>query len=175
MRTLLELNAKQKISIFLIIILIFGIWIFDAAEDLTHGSSMTHIAIEGIALLVVAFWFVTVAARYFVSKTLNIQMRVDLAEVRKDLDAYRRETAHLAKGLGLKIDQQLEKWGMTKAEKEVALLVLKGFSNKEIAGLRGTSEKTVVQQVSAVYEKSGLHHRAEFAAFFLEDILLPQE
>jgi len=62
---------------------------------------------------------------------------------------------------------------MTRAEKEVALLVLKSFSNKEISSFRDTSEKTIAQQVSSVYEKSGLHNRAEFAAFFLEDLLLP--
>jgi len=76
-------------------------------------------------------------------------------------------------GLSHAIDQQLEAWRLTPAEKEVAFLLLKGLSFKEIAPVRGTSERTVRQQALAVYAKSGLAGRAELAAFFLEDLLLP--
>ncbi len=125
-------------------------------------------------IIVIAIWGILVAMRYFKSNQQNQALRIDLGKVRKDLDDYRNETAHLVKGLSIKIDQQLEAWHMTHAEREVAFLVLKGFSNKEISEIRGTKEKTTIQQVSAIYEKSGLHNRAEFAAFFLEDLLLPQ-
>ncbi len=37
------------------------------------------------------------------------------------------------------------------------------------------SERTVRQHAIAVYSKSGLAGRAELAAFFLEDLLLPQQ
>ncbi|MEY3046615.1 MAG: hypothetical protein RL242_3457, partial [Pseudomonadota bacterium] len=53
------------------------------------------------------------------------------------------------------------------------LLLLKGLSFKEIAELRQTSERTVRQQAGEVYRKSGLGGRNELAAFFLEDLLLP--
>ncbi len=59
------------------------------------------------------------------------------------------------------------------AEREVALLLLKGLSHKDIADVRRTSEKTVRQQSLAVYRKAGLSGRAELSAFFLEDLLLP--
>lgn len=77
------------------------------------------------------------------------------------------------RGLAHAIDEQLDAWGLTPAEKEVAFLLLKGFSFKEIAPVRGTSERTVRQQGLAVYAKSGLAGRAELAAFFLEDLLVP--
>lgn len=54
-----------------------------------------------------------------------------------------------------------------------ALLLLKGLSHKVIAEVRATSERTVRQQALAVYRKAGLAGRAELAAFFLEDLLLP--
>lgn len=175
MKWFLDLNLKQKLSVVLILALAILLWAIDAIDDLSHGSNATHIALEGVILSVIAFWVITIAVRYFVSKTQNVQIRIDLATVRNDLENYRKETAHLAKGLSTKIDDQLEKWKMTPAEKEVALLLLKGFSNKEISELRQTSEKTTIQQVSSIYEKSGLRSRAEFAAFFLEDLLLPPE
>ena len=42
---------------------------------------------------------------------------------------------------------------------------------KEIADIRQTHEKTVRQQATTIYRKSGLSGRQELAAFFLEDIL----
>jgi DNA-binding NarL/FixJ family response regulator len=56
-----------------------------------------------------------------------------------------------------------------------ALLLLKGYGHKEIAKLLGRSERTVRQHAVAVYRKSNLSGRAELAAFFLEDLLLPPE
>ena len=52
--------------------------------------------------------------------------------------------------------------------------MLKGRSHKQIAFATGRSERTVRQHAVAVYQKSGLNGRAELAAFFLEDILLPE-
>ncbi len=77
-------------------------------------------------------------------------------------------------GLGQKIDEQLGDWGLTGAEKEIALLLIKGINLKELAAMRGTSERTVRQQASKIYTKAKLEGRAELAAFFLEDLLLPE-
>lgn len=69
------------------------------------------------------------------------------------------------------IHEQLEAWDLSPTEKEVALLLLKGLSFDEIAGIRNTKEKTVRQQAISVYRKSGLNGRHEFAAWFFEDFL----
>ena len=79
----------------------------------------------------------------------------------------------LLKGLGTAIDDQFERWGLTAAEREVAMLMLKGLSHKEIAVVRDTSERTVRQQARAIYGKANLSGRAALSAFFLEDLLLP--
>ena len=78
-------------------------------------------------------------------------------------------------GLGRAIRDQFDKWGLTDGESEIALLMLKGLSHKEIARLRASSETTVRQQARTIYRKSNLSSRAELAAFFLEDLLLPSE
>jgi DNA-binding CsgD family transcriptional regulator len=59
---------------------------------------------------------------------------------------WRDEARDLITGLGTAIDRQLETWGLSPAEKELALLLLKGLSHKEVAGVRGVSEATVRQQ-----------------------------
>lgn len=69
------------------------------------------------------------------------------------------------------ISQQLIDWELTPSETDVAMLLLKGLSFEEIAGVRETKEKTVRQQATAIYRKSGLNGRHEFAAWFFEDFL----
>jgi DNA-binding CsgD family transcriptional regulator len=82
-----------------------------------------------------------------------------------------RETARShAEGLGLAIRRQFGEWHLSAGESDVAMLMLKGLSHKEIARLRQTSAATVRQQATVVYQKSGLSSRAELAAFFLEDL-----
>ena len=53
--------------------------------------------------------------------------------------------------------------------------MLKGFSHREIAALRGTTEATVRHQARATYQKSGLPSRTVFCAYFLEDLLPSRE
>ena len=101
------------------------------------------------------------------------RMSAALTERAGERDAWRARAEKLLRGLGEEIDAQLERWGLSPAEKETALLLLKGFGHKEIASVLEKSERTVRQQAIAVYRKSGLAGRAELAAFFLEDLLLP--
>ncbi len=98
-----------------------------------------------------------------------------LAERSAERDAWRASAEAALAGLGKAIDERFSAWGLTPVEREIALLVLKGRSHKQIAYATGRSERTVRQHAVAVYHKSGLNGRAELAAFFLEDILLPNQ
>jgi DNA-binding CsgD family transcriptional regulator len=86
---------------------------------------------------------------------------------------WREEARDLLNGLGAALDRQFERWALSPAEKEVALLLLKGLSHKDIADVRSVTEATARQQARAVYKKAGLAGRNDLAAFFLEDLLLP--
>lgn len=81
------------------------------------------------------------------------------------------ELVKFAQGLSDAIDKQFILWKLTPAEKDVALLILKGLDFKHIAEVRKTSERTARQQALSVYQKSGLSGRNELTAFFLEDLL----
>jgi DNA-binding CsgD family transcriptional regulator len=78
-------------------------------------------------------------------------------------------------GLGAAIDAQFDRWGLSPAEKEVGLLLLKGLSHREVAQARSVTEATARQQARAVYRKAGVSGRADLAAFFLEDLMLPPQ
>jgi DNA-binding CsgD family transcriptional regulator len=94
----------------------------------------------------------------------------DLAHARAEGDRWRAAARVHVEGLHRAIREQFEAWRLTASESDIALLMLKGLSHKEIGQLRNSSEATVRQQATAIYGKSGLASRAELAAFFLEDI-----
>lgn len=94
----------------------------------------------------------------------------DLEIARTEGDGWRSKVqSHLA-GLKGAMDQQFQAWGMTAAEREVGLLILKGLSHKEIAALRATTDATVRQQAQAIYRKAGLPGKTAFSAYFLDDL-----
>lgn len=97
----------------------------------------------------------------------------DLEVARLQGQRWRAEARTLLRGLGEAIDEQFKLWNLTEAEREVALLLLKGLSLKEIAQIRATSERTIRAQARSLYAKAGLSGRAALSAFFLEDLLAP--
>jgi DNA-binding CsgD family transcriptional regulator len=104
----------------------------------------------------------------------RIGLMHDLELARAEGNGWRSKVrSHLA-GLKAGMDSQFEAWGMTAAEREVGLLMLKGLSHKEIAGLRATTEATVRQQAQAIYRKASLPGKTAFSAYFLEDLFSPE-
>lgn len=101
--------------------------------------------------------------------------RDQLEQSRQETAKWRHESEELLRGLSNAIHKQFQRWELTAAESDVALLILKGLSHKDIAVIRGASERTIREQARAVYRKSGLSGRAELSAFFLEDLLLPPQ
>lgn len=111
---------------------------------------------------------------------VSAQQREQTLSVVRDLEVarlqgqrWRTDARTLLKGLGDAIDEQFKLWNLTEAEREVALLLLKGLSLKEIAQVRSTSERTIRAQARALYSKAGLTGRAALSAFFLEDLMAP--
>lgn len=146
----------------------------DLLTDTGQGVSAWHVMTEGIAGVAAALGIV-----YLLRGTYSLQHRLTEEVARSTLlqaeaERWRADARRHVDGLSRAIDQQLTRWNLTVAEKEVAFLLLKGLEFKEIAGVRNTSEKTARAQSAAIYAKAGLSGRTELAAFFLEDLLVPQ-
>ena len=84
---------------------------------------------------------------------------------------FQKKISHLSDEFLSHIDQQFNDWHFSRSEKEIALLLIKGLSMREIADIRGSNENTVRQQSSQIYKKSSLGGRMELSAFFLDDLL----
>lgn len=97
-------------------------------------------------------------------------MRSELAEASEAGRIWRERSAQVLQGVSAAVAETFASWELTEAEADVAALLVKGVSVRDIARQRHTSETTIRQQAQSVYRKSGLANRSELAAFFLEDL-----
>lgn len=147
---------------------------FDLFTDAKEGVVFWHVLVEGSIALIALF-----GVFYVLKGSVELKHRLEknvteFTDFKKEAELWKSESRKYVDGLSKAIDEQLSKWNLSTAEKEVAFLLLKGMSLKEIAEIRNTAEKTARAQSLAVYSKSGLSGRSELSAFFLEDLLVPQ-
>lgn len=145
----------------------------DLALDRPRWLSF-HAAFEALIIvgaLVMAVWF---WSGWWRAERSAEELRTRLEERIAERDAWRGRAEGALHGFGQAIQDQFEAWELTPAEQEVALLLLKGYSHKAVARRTDRSDQTVRQHATSVYRKSGLSGRAELAAFFLEDLMLPR-
>ena len=66
---------------------------------------------------------------------------------------------------------RFDEWGLTAAERDVALFAIKGLTVQDIARLRQTSEGTVKAQTAAIYRKADVSGRPQLLSLFIEDMM----
>jgi len=147
----------------------------DIVGDSKEGVDFWHLVLEGSVGLISLFGIFYVLRDSFKIRKNLIETNQKFSAYREESEKWRAESKKYLDGLSSAIDDQLSKWGLTVAEKEVAFLLLKGLSLKDVAIVRNTTEKTARVQSMAIYAKAGLSSRSELSAFFLEDLLVPQE
>ncbi|HTM22824.1 MAG TPA: helix-turn-helix transcriptional regulator [Kofleriaceae bacterium] len=152
----------------------------DVIADVRSGTTPAHVIVESVVVVLGLTGALFIARRLLgmmraarAAQTEASALAAQLAASAAEAERWRAEARHLIAGLGAALDRQFERWQLSPAEKEIALLLLKGLSHKEIAEVRSITEATARQQARAVYRKAGLTGRADLAAFFLEDLLLP--
>jgi DNA-binding CsgD family transcriptional regulator len=69
------------------------------------------------------------------------------------------------------VEEHFDDWGLTGAERDVALFALKGLSIAEIADLRATSQGTVKAQTNAIYRKAGVSGRPQLLSLFVDELM----
>ncbi len=162
-----------------IVAAVFGVVLFLGIEWLEEPQTTPlELLFELLKIAPVVMTSVGVAVLFRVSQRQrdeHLQVIRDLEVARLQGQRWRSESRVLLNGLGEAIDAQFTRWSLTDAEREVALLLLKGLSTKEIAAVRAGSERTVREHARAIYSKAGLTGRAALSAFFLEDLLAPIE
>ncbi len=132
-------------------------FVSDAVADLSGSTVDVHTLIEAL-----------IAAGLLLGSLFGV------AELRRSHDLLHSHEDALAAASGALsevIQAQFAEWKLTPAEREIGMLALKGFDIAEIAAFRGAAQGTVRAQMTSIYDKSGTSGRAQFAAFFVEDLL----
>jgi len=164
-----------KIGIFLYA-LIFILIALDVLSDYAEGIDWAHIAVELAVLLTAVVGLSLLGRAYYQNTQHTLQnLQSDLSTAQEEAKRWRSESRDLIQGLSIEIQKQFLRWQLTQAESEIGLLILKGFSHQEIADIRNASERTVREQARALYRKADLTGRSALSAFFLEDLLLPNQ
>lgn len=152
----------------------FALLLIDEVASSDEPATLWGVAAEVLSLGLLIACSVTSAAlvlRVRAHEEDSVELRRGLELLSAQSAAWRLEMASQLRELGAAIVRQFSAWGLTAAEQDVGLLLLKGFSHKEIARLRNTSEATIRQQATSLYQKAKLSGRAELSAYFLEDLL----
>ena len=142
----------------LVLALAMSFFIYDIVSDiLTNEDEFLHLALELCVFIAISFVLFHELQHV---KSLNKEIKIE-----------KSKTARLAGELLSVMREQFSQWQLTASESEVALLLIKGLSMKEVAEARNVKEKTVRGQATAIYAKSGYAGRHELAAHFIEDLM----
>lgn len=159
----------RTLKITFAVVLFFSV--FDIWHDINTNSTALHLATDfTLSAIIMVGLGILIYRTEKIDKNI-VELQTAYFGAQQDAQNNAIERSLILKGFGECIDAQLDKWKLSHAEKEIALLLLKGLSHNEIAEIRHTSERTVRQQSLNVYAKSGVKGRSDLAAFFLEDIL----
>ena len=120
----------------------------------------------------------TLADRDWVEWVVTLVLLLSLAFTGSQLRHTLKEQARMADQLAIAsgafdavLRDRFDSWQLTDAERDVALLALKGYAIAEIAELRETAQGTVKAQAAAVYRKAGVSGRLQRISLFLEDLM----
>jgi DNA-binding CsgD family transcriptional regulator len=132
-------------------------FIYDIALDVHMGEWDAHVLVEAVIFVVCV-----VVLFLELRRNLHLTGRLRTAHARNQ---------RLSGQFADYVRTRFAGWSLSRSEQEIAWLLLKGFSFTEIAALREVQEKTVRQQATSIYAKSGSGGRSEFVAHFIEDLL----
>ena len=157
-------KAMRHKAVLLVVIILLqalcAVFFFgDVLTDLHNGDHLDdiHMALEALAAFVLAIGVV-----YLMLELRELLWRVDAMET--GLQAARGEMAAV-------MQRFFDDWRLTASEREVAMLVLKGYENEEIGRLRGTAASTVRAQTANIYGKAGVSGRGELFSLFMDELL----
>lgn len=164
-------KLKLSLTFFALLVLI----LIDLRADYIYGLPFSHMVIEIILFFGCLVGFSYFGDLAFEQYKAQDQKLVSLKRNLEDRDGQISSLNSKVKSYKDEFRAEIEscflKWRLTKAEAEVAGLLLKGLSVKEIAEVRQSTEQTVRSQCSSLYRKSKLENRSQLSSYFLDDLI----
>ena len=110
----------------------------------------------------------------FVTVALISGLAFTTVELRKMLSrqAKLEDQMKVASGaFGEVLEARFQAWSLTQAERDVAILAIKGYAIAEIAEIRATKQGTIKAQCASIYRKAGVSGRLQLLSLFVDDLL----
>ena len=170
------LQQEKRFYLFALYVGLVILWVTQEIISLRINADCLKDTQKFFDYLEVGFAFLPIFGIYLLLRDLN----KGKTEISTALDAIshlktqNKKLSALNKDFWESTSAQFQNWNFTQAEKEISLLILRGYSNQQIAAVRGKSLKTVENQTFSIYQKSGTTGKIEFIAYFLSP-LLPEE
>jgi DNA-binding HTH domain-containing proteins len=140
-----------------------GFFLFDVIDDIWLNEAGTGHAISALQVLESAAALAMLVAIVF-------EVRLVMWLLRRQ--AVMERNLRLAGSAVLAVvDEHFVQWGLTAAEADVAMFMVKGLSIAEIAAMRGSTEATVKSHLNAIYRKSGTTGRPDVLALILDALM----
>lgn len=173
----LNIGNFRILFVFVYIVLFFT-WVFAELFSL-HGilafRSLDSIRSESVEILLASIGILAFIGLFLELKKAKLRIR----EAEENLRAYKNRLSlpggkKIGEEFWRSIKLQFYAWGLSPSEEEIAKLMLRGFSNQQIAANLQKSVRTIENQSFSIYKKSGMTGKLEFIAYFIE-ALLPEE
>ncbi len=155
-------DRRRAVTLAVIIVLqalCAAFFLSDVVSDFRTDTYLTdvHFYMEAGATLVLITGVI-----FLMVELRGVMSRMELLD--RGLRAARGEMAQI-------IDTFFDEWKLTPSERDVGLLILKGFDNDTIAEFRGTAVGTIRAQSARIYSKAGVDGRAQLFSVLLEELL----
>jgi DNA-binding CsgD family transcriptional regulator len=163
------MNKDKIISFMLMLIILFKL--LDLYIDFSNAAELHHLIQEIVLIALSLILFVYLIRDITWSTKQAKLLSSQLNQSRQHAEQLSQAVIDSKKAFFNAINSQFDVWQLSPREKEIALLMIKGLSNSEIANVCDKSEKTVGHQASAIYKKANVQGRHELAALFFEELL----
>ena len=136
--------------------------VYEVFEHWRDGQSQGYLDLVHLLFEFLSAVFLVVA--YSISRQYQLALKRFGESEHRTLEALRSQFDAL-------IQQRFDEWGLSTAERDVALLSFRGLKISEIAIARGTRDGTIKAQLSAVFHKAGVSSKSELLAVFMDQFL----
>jgi DNA-binding CsgD family transcriptional regulator len=153
----MKINTFQAINLATSLALISFFFVDITIDLIEQEGNSIHFYLEVLFVFAMIFLFIFQIREFKV-------LRGEIASTNEKLLILKKGTTEL-------INSQINLLKFTAAETDIAWLLIKGTSYKDIAKFRNVSERTVNQQVTGIFKKSNARNRHEFITSFIEDLM----
>ncbi|SEG81048.1 helix-turn-helix transcriptional regulator [Marinobacterium lutimaris] len=157
------------VRIFFVVIIVASV--SDIVFDIRQGAHPLHVFQELLMGIFALLFLLTLFMNTRLQTKCNAELKKELVKVKAESAKASQQLVAARRTFGEAVVKQFSDWSFTDSETEVALFTLKGLTAKEIANLRNASEKTVRNQLTSIYKKSGTAGKLGFIAWFMEGLM----